>query len=98
MQYRKIEQNVTKYMKHFSKYDGAFKGKMFHSAEWDLSYDYKNKNVAIIGSAATAVQVSTSVVDQVNNLYVFQRSPNWFLPRYRSLLNGLTRLTLLVMI
>ena len=40
-----------------------FKGKLFHSAEWDLNYDYKNKKVAIIGSAATAVQVSKQTAD-----------------------------------
>ena len=58
-----------------------FKGKMFHSAEWDLNYDYSDKKVAIIGSAATAVQVSTAMVDHVSELYVFQRSPNWYIPR-----------------
>ena len=40
-----------------------FKGKLFHSAEWDLDYDYTNKKVAIIGSAATAVQVSKQTAD-----------------------------------
>ena len=48
-----------------------FKGKLFHSAEWDLDYDYKNKKVAIIGSAATAVQVSKQTADHF--IIMFQK-------------------------
>ena len=48
-----------------------FKGKLFHSAEWDLDYDYTNKKVAIIGSAATAVQVSKQTADHF--IIMFQK-------------------------
>jgi cation diffusion facilitator CzcD-associated flavoprotein CzcO len=34
----------------------AFAGKMFHSARWDHGYDLSGKRVAVIGSAASAVQ------------------------------------------
>ena len=39
------------------------------------------KKVAIIGSGATAVQIAPAIVDKVEQLYVFQRTPNWFFPR-----------------
>jgi cation diffusion facilitator CzcD-associated flavoprotein CzcO len=73
-----------------------FKGKVFHSAQWDQDYDYKGKKVAIIGSGASAVQIAPAIVDQVDQLYVFQRTPNWFFPRidakfplwYKSLLRN----------
>lgn len=58
-----------------------FKGKKFHSAQWDLDYDYKGQKVAIIGSGATAVQIAPAIVDQVAQLHLFQRTPNWFFPR-----------------
>ena len=58
-----------------------FKGKMFHSAQWDQDYDYRDKKVAIIGSGATAVQIAPAIVDQVEQMHVFQRTPNWFFPR-----------------
>ena len=58
-----------------------FTGKMFHSSEWDESYDYTGKNVALIGSGATAVQIAPAIIDEVKNLHVFQRTPNWFFPK-----------------
>ena len=58
-----------------------FKGKVFHSSQWDESYDYKDKNVALIGSGATAVQIAPAIIDEVKNLHVFQRTPNWFFPK-----------------
>ena len=54
-----------------------FKHKSFHSQNWDLSYDYKGKRVAIIGSAASAVQIGPAIADDVEKLYIFQRTPNW---------------------
>jgi cation diffusion facilitator CzcD-associated flavoprotein CzcO len=33
----------------------SFKRKSFHTNNWDHSYDYKNKRVAVIGSGASAV-------------------------------------------
>ena len=60
---------------------GAFEGKMFHSAEWDHSYDLKGKRVAVIGSAASAVQFVPEIAPEVDQLFVFQRTPNWVPPK-----------------
>jgi len=58
-----------------------FKGKVFHSAQWDVKHNYKNQKVALIGSGASAVQIAPAIVDTVDQLYVFQRTPNWIAPR-----------------
>lgn len=59
----------------------SFKGKSFHTNNWDHDYDYKGKRVAIIGSGASAAQVIPAIAEGVEHLYVLQRSPHWVLPR-----------------
>jgi cation diffusion facilitator CzcD-associated flavoprotein CzcO len=61
--------------------DGGFTGHVFHSARWDHDYDLRGKRVAVIGTGASAVQFVPEIADRVQRLYVFQRTPNWFLPR-----------------
>lgn len=58
-----------------------FKGKKMHSARWDWSYDIKGKRVAIIGNGATAAQIIPEIAPQVGNLTIYQRTPNWIVPR-----------------
>jgi len=58
-----------------------FKGKKFHTAEWDHHYDLSNKKVAVIGTGATAVQVIPAIAPQVAALSVFQRTPIWVSPK-----------------
>ncbi|KAJ5527556.1 hypothetical protein N7513_011715 [Penicillium frequentans] len=58
-----------------------FQGKMMHTARWDWSYDLENKRVAIIGNGATAVQIVPEIVTEVSHLTIFQRTPNWVIPR-----------------
>ena len=58
-----------------------FQGSWFHSAAWRHDYDLKDKRVAVVGSAASAVTVVPHVASLASKLYVFQRTPNWILPR-----------------
>ncbi len=58
-----------------------FGGIVFHSAEWDHSVDLSGKRVSVIGSAASAVQIVPAIVDRVRELNLFQRTPNWILPK-----------------
>jgi cation diffusion facilitator CzcD-associated flavoprotein CzcO len=58
-----------------------FKGQKFHSAEWDSSCDFKGKNVAVIGTGASAIQIIPAIVPDVAQLHVFQRTPVWITPR-----------------
>jgi len=59
----------------------SFSGHRFHTARWDHKVSLTGKRVAIIGSAASAVQVVPSIAPQVSRLDVYQRTPNWILPR-----------------
>ncbi|KAJ5494297.1 hypothetical protein N7463_010384 [Penicillium fimorum] len=58
-----------------------FQGKMMHSARWDWSYDTTGKRIAIIGNGATAAQVAPEVARVASRLTIYQRTPNWILPR-----------------
>ena len=60
---------------------GRFDGRSFHSSRWDHSLDLRGKRVAVIGTGASAVQFVPRVAGQVERLYVFQRTGNWFWPR-----------------
>jgi cation diffusion facilitator CzcD-associated flavoprotein CzcO len=35
----------------------AFRGEVMHSARWNHSYDFRGRRVAVVGSAASAVQI-----------------------------------------
>jgi cation diffusion facilitator CzcD-associated flavoprotein CzcO len=59
----------------------TYKGAQFHSAKWDTKYDISGKRVAVIGTAASAVQVIPAIVDKVGHLTVFQRTAHWVTPR-----------------
>lgn len=59
----------------------SFKGINIHTARWDHSVDLKGKRVGLIGTGATGVQVGPAIVDEVEHLTVFQRTPNWIMPR-----------------
>jgi cyclohexanone monooxygenase len=57
----------------------AFTGTLFHSARWD--HDLTGETVAVIGSGASAVQFIPTVAAQAGRLHLFQRSPQWVLPK-----------------
>lgn len=68
----------------FSDQYDNFKGKILHSAQWDNSIDYKNKRIAVVGTGASAIQIIPEIAKSVDELYVFQRSPAWVIPRRQS--------------
>ena len=58
-----------------------FTGTMFHSARWDHTHDLTGDRIAVIGSAASAVQFVPEVAKAAGRLHLFQRTPNWVLPK-----------------
>lgn len=58
-----------------------FQGAITHSAQWDHSIEMAGKRVGVIGCAASAVQIIPELAEEVAHLTVFQRSPNWVIPR-----------------
>lgn len=59
----------------------SFEGKKILSARWDHDYDLTGKNVAVIGTGATAIQIIPEVVRAAASVKVFQRTPGWVMPR-----------------
>ncbi|PWD40944.1 cyclohexanone monooxygenase, partial [Gordonia paraffinivorans] len=68
-----------------------FSGKVFHSAQWDHSHDLRGRKVAIIGTGASAIQIVPEIVDTVDQLTVFQRTPAWVVPRVDRTISPLER-------
>ena len=65
------------------KFEGSedFKGPSFHSAEWNHSIDLKGKKVGVIGTGPSAVGFIPKIAKEVDELIIFQRTPNWILPK-----------------
>ncbi|MBV9713410.1 MAG: NAD(P)/FAD-dependent oxidoreductase, partial [Ktedonobacteraceae bacterium] len=58
-----------------------FEGVLFHSARWKHDYDLSGKRVAVIGTGASAIQFVPHIQPLVRQLFLFQRTPPWILPR-----------------
>lgn len=63
----------------------TFAGPSWHSTEWNHDVELAGRHVAVIGSAASAVQIVPEVAKQAARVSVLQRSPNWIMPRGRRL-------------
>lgn len=72
-----------------------FGGARMHAAEWDHSVDLTGKRVGVIGSAASAVQLIPEVAKIAGHLSVFQRTPNYLLPRQDQILTEADKALLL---
>eukprot|EP01059_Diplonema_ambulator_P019423 TRINITY_DN3264_c0_g2_i2.p1 TRINITY_DN3264_c0_g2~~TRINITY_DN3264_c0_g2_i2.p1 ORF type:complete len:561 (+),score=164.05 TRINITY_DN3264_c0_g2_i2:59-1684(+) len=59
----------------------TFKGQQMHTATWDSNITFDGKKVAVVGSAASAVQAIPHIAKHAAHLTVFQRTPNWVLPK-----------------
>lgn len=55
-----------------------FSGPVLHTARWPEDASLAGKRVALIGAAASAVQLGPTIAPEVKELTVFQRSPQWF--------------------
>jgi monooxygenase len=57
--------------------EGNFKGHIVHPQFWPDNLDYEGKNVAVIGSGATAVTLVPSMADKAAHVTMVQRSPSY---------------------
>lgn len=62
----------------------SFQGTLFHSSKWPKDLSLKGKKVAIVGTGASSMQIAPTIADEVAELTIFQRSPQWArpIPRY----------------
>lgn len=65
----------------------TFEGESFHSSRWPtdkhgqpVKTDFSGKRVGVIGVGATGVQIIPIAAETADELYVFQRNPNWCTP------------------
>ncbi len=58
-----------------------FSGHAFHSSAWDYGVNLDAKNVAVVGTGASAIQFVPQIAPRVGKLYLFQRTPPWIVPR-----------------
>lgn len=58
----------------------TFRGTAFHSAQWDHGCELAGKRVAVVGTAASALQFVPEIAPRVAQLQVYQRTPQWILP------------------
>ncbi len=54
-----------------------FAGPVMHTAQWDHSVSLAGKRVGMVGTGASGMQVGPAIIDEVDQLLIFQRSPHW---------------------
>jgi 4-hydroxyacetophenone monooxygenase len=55
-------------------------GPVYHTADWPADATLEDRRVAVIGTGASSMQFVPAVVDSVQSLTIFQRSPQWAAP------------------
>ncbi|MFE7592764.1 flavin-containing monooxygenase [Kitasatospora sp. NPDC057512] len=55
----------------------TFTGTLFHSSRWNHDHDLTGRNVAVIGTGASAIQFVPAIQPDVNRLDLYQRTPPW---------------------
>lgn len=58
-----------------------FRGKVMRPNEWDHSYDYTGKRVAVIGTGSSGIQIAPAVARTAASVTTFQRTPAWIIPK-----------------
>lgn len=59
----------------------SFAGALVHTGRWDHSCELKGKRVAVIGTGASAIQLIPAIVDEVEHLDIYQRTPIWLMSK-----------------
>lgn len=59
-----------------------FAGTAFHSARWRHDHELTGRQVAVIGTGASAAQFVPEIAPAVGRLVLFQRTPAWVMPRW----------------
>lgn len=65
-----------------------FKGDSWHSARWRHDVDLAGKTVGCIGAGASAIQYIPEIARTAGKVVVFQRTPNYIVPRLDRTFSG----------
>lgn len=69
----------------------TFEGETFHSAKWNHNYDLTGKRIAVVGTGASAIQFVPQIQPLAKELYVFQRTAPWVVPKPDMLLSDYSK-------
>jgi 4-hydroxyacetophenone monooxygenase len=58
----------------------TYEGRIVHSARWPKDLDLEGKRVAILGNGSTGVQMLSAIAEDAEQVFVFQRTPQWIAP------------------
>jgi cyclohexanone monooxygenase len=59
----------------------SFEGQWYHTSRWPAEgVDLTGKRVGIVGTGSTGIQAIPKLAEQADQLFVFQRTPNYSLP------------------
>ena len=58
-----------------------FNGQIIHPQFWDETINYRNKEIAVIGSGATAMTIVPAIADIAKHVVMIQRSPTYVVSR-----------------
>ena len=59
----------------------GFTGTVFHSSRWQHDHDLSGQRVAVVGTGASAIQFVPQIQPKARQLTLFQRTPQWILPK-----------------
>ena len=59
----------------------TFEGQIVHPSRWPADLDLKGKRVATLGNGSTGVQMLGAIAREAEQVSVFQRTPQWIMPR-----------------
>jgi cation diffusion facilitator CzcD-associated flavoprotein CzcO len=68
-----------------------FPGVVFHSSRWNHDHALPGRKVAVIGTGASAIQFVPQIQPEVDRLHIFQRTPQWILPKLDAPINRAVR-------
>ncbi|KAK0661784.1 putative sterigmatocystin biosynthesis monooxygenase stcW [Lasiodiplodia hormozganensis] len=57
-----------------------FEGRLIHTADWPEDFDFRGKDVGLIGNGSSAIQVLPAIQPHVKSLTTFIRSPTYIAP------------------
>jgi cyclohexanone monooxygenase len=68
---------------HYPKFKGAdsFAGDVYHTGRWPHHpVSFKHQRVGVVGTGSSAIQAIPEIAKEADQLYVFQRTPNFSIP------------------
>ena len=71
-----------------------FAGTSFHSSRWNHDHDLRGTRTAVIGNGSSAAQLIPRIAARADHLTIFQRTPNWVIPKPDAAFGPLTTLAL----